>query len=396
MSRSQWLERFFHNYNARFGETEQNHFLKNMAKRLGALSRIQKITSQHVKSLLQSRKHSSAGRMLICQLLVDLETSLSTFTSGSGTSHNQADPLHVSDQRHLAALLYENGDFHGALTLLHRVPHAQIGGTDLKRMMKFGVDLCSRMKRLSKVLGIYDDLMVLDRNIFGNLAPLVLPYSLLAERSNYWIDDEAFIKKSFIWPWIRISVLKQLQDQPGAPVNWTPTELDPDLQDAFGHTFLHAAILCQDNDRSMAIIENFLEPRHVYLRQHLVTKSPSYAPGLTPLACSACSASFLPVAHWGVFQAVLSLSDKYLCCARPENGSITHEFCALSIAVRNHDFAAVNALLKTSTQQIVDISNCCRWTWDCNPTIWMRPDICELLAQMLKQPVAGSEEDGDV
>lgn len=394
MRQWQWLESFFRE-NKKSGEIKQSRFLDEMAKKLHAIFQISAIMSEHISSQLKFQKYPSAESALMCQLLVDLGTSHSTPTYGPFT-YEKDDPLLPFIQQHLAGGLRGYGDYNGALTLFHSVPLAHIREKDLAEMTELVDDLCSRLKNSSKILGIHDYLVVLDRNIFDNMPPLVLPYSLWAERSNHWIDDEVFIKKSFIWPWIRMSVLKQLQDQPGASVNWGSTELDPVLRDAFGHTFLHAAILCQDNDRAMAIIENLQEPHHVHLRRHLVTQSPSYAPGLTPLACSACYASFLPAGSWGIFQAVLSLSDKYLCCARSDDGTITHEFCALGIAVRNRDLAVVNPLLGISIQQNVDIVNCCQWTMAGIPSNCMQPEVRDLVVEMLKQRMAGSKEDGYV
>ncbi|KAH8776435.1 hypothetical protein F5883DRAFT_247627 [Diaporthe sp. PMI_573] len=368
MSQFHWLQNFFRN-NQSLVTIDMNQFLEKLSQRLCAMSRIQKHTLQHAKSLLQSPKHSSAERTLICQLLVDIETSLSTVTSESQNLYHQA--AFPSDQRHLAALLCENRDYNGALTLLHRVPLAQISKKDLERMEQLSVDLWFRLWKISQTLGIYEDLVALD--IYEFQDPLILPYSLLAAHSNQSIDNEAFIKKSFMWPWIRDVVLEHLEYQLEAPLNWKPTDLNPLFRDAFGHTVLHAAFLSQDSNHLQAIIEKMLKGG---INQHMATKSPFYAPGLTPLACSAG-----PKADWKAFQAVLLFSDKSICCGS-DGGTQTHGFCALAIAARNHEYAVVKALIERSTQQNVDISNCCRWAFSNIPTISIQHEIWSLLAQV--------------
>ena len=368
MSQFHWLENFFSD-NQSLVTIDMNQFLEKISQRLCTMSRIQKQTLQHAKSLLQSPKHSSAERTLICQLLVDIETSLTTCTSEPENLYHQA--AFPSDQRHLAALLCENGDYNGALTLSHRVPLAQISKKDLERMEQLSVDLRSRLWKISQTLGIYEDLVALD--FYEYQDPLILPYSLLAAHSNQSIDNEAFIKKSFMWPWIRDDVLEHLEDQLEAPLNWMPTNGNSFFRDAFGHTFLHAAVLSQDSDHLKAIVERMLKGE---INQHMVTKSPFYAPGLTPLACSAS-----PKVDWEAFQAVLLFSDKSICCGS-DGGTQTHGFCALVIAARNHEYAVVKALIERSTQQNVDISNCCRWAFSNIPTISIQVEIWSLLSQV--------------
>lgn len=353
MSQSRWLERFLSRNCENSGEIDMKQFLEKVASRMRALSWIQKHTLSRVESALQSHEYSSAERMLICQLLVDLETSFSAFTSDLETVNHQGDPVFASTQRDLAAMLYETGDYHGALTILHRIPLAQIEEKDLSMIVQLGVALCARAKILPKVLGIDDDPMILA--VFECLDVLVLPYSLLAAHSSHWIDSESFIKKSFMWPWIRRSIQEQLQEHPGAPVNWRPTRLDTQFRDAFGHSFLHAAIYSQDDDNIAAIIEKTWELGQEDVRAYLSTAWPSYAPGFTPLACSASS-----LGDWKIFHALLSFSGKDLCC-RPRTVTASHQFCALAFAIRNHEIEVVKTLIQRSTQLGFNILYCCRW-----------------------------------
>ncbi|KAJ0109899.1 hypothetical protein J7T55_004449 [Diaporthe amygdali] len=343
------------------------------------MSRIRRVTLDHLKSLLESRQHPSAERILICQLLVDLETSFSTFTSDSENVHRQHDSSFATHQRDLAALLCETGDENGALTLLRRIPRAQIEKEDLERIMQLGTALCSRMTGILKILGIGDDSSTLD----VSLDVLVLPYSLLAAHSRKWIDNEGFIKKSFIWPWIRRSIRAQLRDHPGAPVDWSPSRLDTQFRDVFGHSLLHAAIYSQDNDHIEAIIKDLnLGPEDV--RAYLSTRWPFYAPGFTPLAC--CASFSL---NWGLFNALLPFSNKSLCCGSI-NVASRHEFCALAIALRKRDNEIVGALFQRAFQERVDISNCCHWAMGSVPNISL--EASEHLLFMIRQSMADAEE----
>lgn len=176
MSQSQWLDKPLRN-NKIFAEIDKKPFLEGIKSRLHALSRVQKLTLNHLKSQLESDKYSSAERSLICQLLVDLETSFSAFTSDIGTKYRQGNSVFAARERDLAAFLCESGDYNGALTLLHRIPLAQIGKTDLNRIMQLGVALCSRMRMIPKVLGIDDDPIILD--VLESLDVLILPYGFL-------------------------------------------------------------------------------------------------------------------------------------------------------------------------------------------------------------------------
>lgn len=355
MSQSQWLDKPLRN-NRTFVETGKENFLEGIKRRIYALSRMQKLTLNYVKSQLDSHKYSSAERSLICQLLVDLETSFSAFASDIGTKYRQGNSVFGAHQRDLATLLCESGDYDGALSLLHRIPLVQIVEKDLHDMLQLGVALASRMKMIPKILGIDDDPIILD--ILESLDVLILPYSFLIIHSCQWINNDAFIKKSFMWPWIRRSIQATLRDRLGKEVDWRPTRLDTQLRDAFGHTFLHAAIYSQDNEHILAIIKS-LELGQEDVGACLSTAWPSHAPGFTPLACSASS-----LGGREIFQTLLSFSRKNICC-QPSTGTTSHEFCALAFAIRNHETDVVKALVQRSTQQICDISDCCRWamTW---------------------------------
>lgn len=112
-----------------------------------ALSKIRKVALDHLKSLLESKTYTSAENMLIYQLLVDIETSSSTSIScGSETTYCQDNPQLATHQRDLAAVLYEKGNDNGALTLLHRIPLAEIGRPDFKRIVEICQALRSRME----------------------------------------------------------------------------------------------------------------------------------------------------------------------------------------------------------------------------------------------------------
>lgn len=369
MSQSQWLDKPLRN-NRTFVEPGKRDFLEGIKSRIYALSRMQKLTSNYVKSQLESHRYSSAERSLICQLLVDLETSFSAFTSDIGTKYRQGNSVFAAHQRDLAALLCESGDYDGALSLLHRIPLVQIVEKDLNEILRLGVALVSRMRVIPKTLGIDDDPVILD--ILESLDVLILPYSFLIIHSCQWINNDAFIKKSFMWPWIRRSIQGQLRDRPGKEVDWRPTRLDTQLRDAFGHTFLHAAIYSQDNEHILAIIKG-LELGQEDARACLSTAWPSHAPGFTPLACSASS-----LGDREIFHTLLSFSRKNLCC-ESSTGTTSHEFCALAFAIRNHGTDVVKSLVQRSTQQMCDISNCCKWAMTWIPNI-----PCEIWGDLIE------------
>lgn len=328
-------------------------FLKEAAIRLSVMSWIQKRTVYLVKSTLRSHEYASAERALICQLLVDLGTSLTTSISDFETSYHQEKSFDASYERNLADLLCETGDYNGALTLLHRIPRTHIRVQDLNKIFQLGNTLCERAKIIPKLLGA-EDMPIISAS-FGRLDVLVLLYSLLAAPSGHRIDYETFIKKSFMWPWIRRSVQAQLQDQSGAPVDWQPTRFDTQFRDAFGHSILHAAIIFQD-EKLDAIIDNTLELEQEDVRAYLSTAWPSYAPGFTPLACSA---SFLGD-EYDLFLELCTFSRRYLCCGSGA-GTTGHKFCALHCALRNQEDDVAEALVQRSIEQKVDISDCCWW-----------------------------------
>lgn len=356
MSQSRWLQRKLGQNRGNLAWVDMQPFSKKATDRLHAMSWIQKRILHHVRSTLNSKGHSSAERILICQLLVDLETSFSTSISDSEALYHQGNTFDASYGRNLADLLCASGDFNGALSLLHRIPLAYIREQDLIRMTQLGVTLCSRMMMIPKILGIDDDLMILD--VFANLDVLILPHSLLAVYCRQWFNDGDFIKQSFMWPWIRRSIQARLKEQPGAsgaPVDRRPTRLDPQFRDVFGHSFLHAAIFCQDIEYSRAIIQKCLEFDQEDVRASLSTAWPSYALGLTPLALSASS-----FAGRETFHTLLSFSGKAICCGS-QSGAVSHNFCALACAIRNQDNAFVEALFQISSQQKVNITECCEW-----------------------------------
>lgn len=222
-------------------------------------------------------------------MLVDVGTSLSTSFADFETPYQQEKSFDAYSELILADLLCETGDHNGALALLHRFPRTHIREMDLKRVFQLGVALCERVKTIPKLLGAEDMPMI--SAAFGPLDVLVLPYSLLATPSSHRIDYETFMKKSFMWPWIRRNVQAQLQDQPGEPVYLHPTVLDTQFGDAFGHSILHAAIISQ-YEQIDAVIDDISGCAQEDVRADLSTAWASYAQGLTPLACSASSLNY--------------------------------------------------------------------------------------------------------
>lgn len=375
MRQSQWLKGYFHRYDNIV--IKKKEYLEKFSHRLRAMCHIQKLTSQHVESLLKMHKHSPVERGLMCQLLVDVERSLSNLNSTLESLHNQDDPDFASNQQQLAALLYKTGDHNGALALLHRIPFTQIDENSLRRMIQLGADLNSRMSEnlYRYPSGIGDALMILD--FFQDLGPLVLPYSTLATNSNSAEAKEAFIKKSFLWPWIRRRVRLDLErnDPVGKSVDWKPTYLSSQLTDPFGHTYLHAAFLSQDVDHLTAIVDTVGQEG---LEKDIAAQSPSYASGLTPLACSATS-----LGNFNAFQRILEFSDGNI-CRGSGSGILSHAFCALSIAARCQNHPIVEALILRSAQMNVDISECCRWTTSYLYFPQIPADIWGLLVQAQK------------
>lgn len=357
MSQSRWLEIAFRSHSL---EIDMKQFSEKVAIRRRSMSWIQKRTLHLVKSTLDSHNHSSVESMLICQLLVDLQTCFSTVTPDSETLHLQENDWNAFDasyERNLADLLCETGDYNGALALLHRIPLTHIRKQDLNKMRLLGIELCSEMMLVTfpKILGTDDDPMILD--VFEHLDALVLPYSLLAVHSSEWIENEDFIKKSFLWPWIRRSIQVQLKDQPGAPLDWQPTTLDRRFRDAFGHSFLHAANYSQGTYDVMAIINKTLELGQEEVRARLSTACPTYAPGFTPLACLTSSLGGLDVFPLKDCNIIGAL---FVCCGSG-TGRTGHQFCALAFAIRDNEVRVAEAWLRILTQQVFDIAHCCLW-----------------------------------
>lgn len=339
-----------------------------------AVLRIQRLTKDHVKSLLESQadKHSSAERMLICQLLVDLERSLSSDSvrDMAAADQEQKNPS-GDDQRNFAALLCETGDHNGALSLLYKIPRRDLGMQDLRSIVKIGTVLCARMKLIPEALGIGDDPMV--SAVFEQMDVLVLPHLLLADYPNQGTGPDAFIRKSFMWPWIRRSLWAQLKDQSGAPMDWSATRLDLQFRDFFGHSFLHAAIFSQyyHDSYSWEFIKTSLDSGQENAMAQLQTTWPSYAQGFTPLASSVSPlAARGSMDTWELFKVLLSSSNVDL-CRGSSIGTACHEFCALACAVRCRDTAVVEALVQRSTRQGNDISDCCLWVLNWVPGIWV-------------------------
>lgn len=359
-----------------------------------AVLRIERLTKDHVKLLLESQadKHSSAERMLICQLLVDLERSLSSDSVRDMAAADQEQKYPSGDdQRNLAALLCETGDHNGALSLLYKIPRHDLGIQDLRSIVKIGTVLCARMKLIPEALGIGDDPMV--SAVFEQMDVLVLRHHLLVDYPNQGTDPDAFIRKSFMWPWIRRSLWAQLKDQSGAPMDWSATRLDLQFRDFFGHSFLHAAVLSQDYYNYWEFIKTSLDSGQESAMAQLQTTWPCYAQGFTPLASSVSPlAARGSVDTWELFKALLSFSNVDL-CRGSSNGTARHEFCALACAVRCRDTAVVEALVQRSARQGVDISDCCLWVMNWVPGIWI--GIRDLLVSHLGIPKSARVSNGN-
>lgn len=378
MSQISWLQKSLRRGRVSVGiDVDQLH--DSMSNRSPAIMRIEKLTTDHVKSLLESQvnKRSSAERMLICQLLVDLQTSFNTYCLGSGALYPQGNPYDGSYERNLASVLCQAGDYNGALALLHRISYQQIRQQDLSRIVQLGTALCARMKLIPEALGIGDDPMV--SAVFECMDVLVLPYNLLAEYPSHGTGTDEFIKNSFMWPWIRRSIRAQLKDQPEAPIDWSATRLDFQFRDCFGHSFLHAAVFSQDDFDSWGIIRTSLADGQENAMARLKTTWPSYAQGFTPLASSVSSLAVresLDKDNWESFDTLLSFSNRDLCCGS-NIGLAQHKFCALAFAIRCEETEVVENLVRRSVQQGVDISDCCHWVMNWIPVVPL--DIRNLL-----------------
>lgn len=399
MEKSQilWLEKSFRDKCSVEIDTKQ--FLDRTNKRVLAVSRIQKLTLEHTRTMLESQagKHSTAERMLICQLLVDLEKSFSTSTSGMAATHFEQESEFADDQRNLATLLCQTGDYNDALTLLHRIPRHQIGKQDLSRIVDIGTLLCARTKTIPEVLGTDDDPMY--SAVFECMDLLVLPYNLLVEHPGHETGFEDFIKDSFMWPWERKSIRDQLKNKAEAPVDFSAMRLDSQFRDGFGHSFLHAVFFFQNNHDPLEIIKESLGSGQENAISQLCTTSPSYAPGLTPLAWSVIFlAGWDPIdlsgsmSCWRIFHALVSFSGRNLCC-ESSTSTTGHKFCPLAAASRCWDTEVVKVLVQRSTQQRVDITECCLWVMNWTPDIPL--EIRGLLMAHLGTPRSAAVNNGN-
>lgn len=346
-----------------------------------ALSKIRNITLDHLKSRLESDLCHQMEHILVYQLLVDVETSCSTFTTGAETVYSKNNPEFAAHQRALAEVLYQKGDDNGSLTLLHRIPLLQIGKIDWTRILEISQALRSRTKMIPMMMGMGDDPLIME--IFESMDTLAFPYSLLAIHKSQWINDDCFIRESFMWPWRRYRLKEELTDDSRESFSVFSTALPVYVRDIFGHSFLHALIYFQNGN----LVRRFAKPLQSEgkMRSYLSTACPSYAEGFTPLACAASS-----LGNLDVFDHMVSISDQNLCTGSL-TGTTGHAFCALTFAICNRNPAAVKTLLETATQREVDISDCCRWGKD--NTSNKSLEIRTLLAEALQQPVSDSEED---
>lgn len=394
-----WLENSFRDKGS--VEIDRQQFLDKFNKRLRAVSWIQKLTLEHTRTMLESQagKHSTAERMLISQLLVDLKTSFSTSTSGIEASRFEKEFGSGDDQRNLAALLSQTGDYNGALTLLHSIPSHRIRQPDLSRIVEIGTLLCARTKKIPEVLGTDDDPMY--SAVFECMDVLVLPYNLMAHSLHNRTGFENFIKHSFTWPWIRRRIQAVLKDQPEGPLDYSATTLDFQFRDCFGHSLLHAAVISLGIVHSLEVIRKNFESDQENAIAQVSTAWPSYAPGLTPLACcinfSADKGSLNVLGSSdarSIYDILLQSSGRDLCCGL-SIGTARHEFCALAFAIRCRDPIVAKTLVQGSTQQGVDISECCLWVLNWVPDIPL--DIRDLLMAHLVIPRSAtvSNEDGE-
>lgn len=378
MQKSQmlWLEKSFRDKYV--VEIDNKQFFDKFNKRLLAVSRIQKLTLDHTRTMLESQagKHSMAERMLICQLLVDLETSFSTSSSSMASTQFEQEFEFLGDQRNLAALLCQTGDYNGALTLLHKIPRKQIGNQDLSRIVEIGTLLCARTKTIPEVLGTDDDRMY--SAVFECMDVLVFPYNLLDEHSGQGTSFGEFIGDSFMWPWQRRSICTRLKNVPGAPMDLSQLRLDPQFRDDFGHSLLHAAAFSQDYYASWKFIQKSLDCGQENAMAQLETTWPSYARGFTPLASSVSAlAGRGSMDNWNFFDALLSFSNGDLCCGS-RISTPRHEFCAIAFAIRCPNTKVVESLLQRAVEQGADISDCCHSVMN-----WRLPYIGSAIRDLL-------------
>lgn len=325
-------------------------------KRHLAMKQVQKVTLYRLESLLGTQKHRSAERFLICQLLDDLEASLSNEPCKKLDTGILAEKFFcVRSESDRAALLCEAGNFDGILAALNRTPPADrcIWKQHLDTIIRLGVELYSRMNSIPKALGIGDDPEIME--IFEGSNILVLPYNLIAVTWGRRVDETWFVDKSFEWPCIRRSIQTQLTSCPEGTVELDPSTRDTELRDVFGHSLLHVAMLF-DNNRVVPIL-NQLRRSKQEVRACLSATSPSYGLGFTPLAC------YLYVCHdldQGLFQSFISFSDRNICCVSLFSTS-DHSLCVLNLAVRKNDNTALAMLVLGAIRESEDILGCCTW-----------------------------------
>ena len=240
-SQARWLEKSFGD-----GNLSQRTRLFLQAKgntRSASIYCVRTMAMDHVERLLKSHSHLSAEHILLCQLLVGLQTAFDNDPETMGVYPHET-AFNTPYHRSYAYTLFQAGDLNGALTHLHRIQLTEITEQDVKLLVDFGTQLWSRIQAILSIVKILPD--IASKIFKDSLDVLVLPYSMLAVTSRQWDENEDLIKSSFMWPWIRRSIQVQKRELPGEPVNWSPTRLDAGLRDSFGHTFLHAAIYSQD------------------------------------------------------------------------------------------------------------------------------------------------------
>jgi hypothetical protein len=376
IKQARWVEETFAGID---GFQKREDYPPEIRVRHEEMTQIRELTSDRLKMLLEAHKHHGARSMLICQLLIDLESSFSRdpqaiSNSDSGTLSDQQ--LSIHSLRHLAASLCEAADYDRILSLLHRTPPGRmwIWEKHLIEIVGLGVNLFLKVDETSKLLGAAGE-KVFNALFSGSDVPF-LPYILFAVHCNQSIENPDFVKRSFLWPWIRRGLQIDLRLLPDIKfLGWKPREDQHiECRDVFGHTLLHVTLLTNSYESLPAIIE-LLEARQDQQRYHLASKSPSYGRGFTPLACCVFSK-----ADYNSFLRLVKLSIDFTCSAWYD-GASDHSFCAINLALRDRSYKRANVIVSEGKRHHA----CCAWAisrFPKSPRMTMK-----LLLQATRQPV---------
>lgn len=259
-----------------------------------AIRGLQKGLFPFVERLHGSPKTSPAERILLGQMLLDI------------MHPNPAPPNtdFIADQERCARLLYECGDLGGAILCLHgEIMCSPSSVWAEERFRKCFKTLQSAVadfsRRMAEVLEKMDiSLSREEKEALMDPVVVKLPYGLAADVRGPQFATDEFTRASFTWPWIRHTISK-IEDSAtatprGVDLNWEQffEFNDNGLQDIFGHSYLHVALLVGPDSQALTVARRVLSG--VMDISTLLAASSFESDdleGLTPLAYAAATGS---------------------------------------------------------------------------------------------------------